>query len=164
MNAWDEADAWRAAGDAEPWWKWHDGLVRFEGQIVHDLDVVFRERWRLGGGADFRPLPARKPESPRGLRVDGAQVIKNEPSSRANAIRVALCQRIASSPESIFIQNPYVYHPAIVEALVSAKLRSPAMRITLVVPARGWNDNNYAQDAQEYYYAAFLEAGIEVFE
>ncbi len=164
VNACDEADAGRANGDPEPWWKWHDGLVRFEGQIVHDLDVVFRERWRLGGGADFRPLPAVEPVAPRGVPIESARVIKNEPSSRPNAIRTELCDRIAAATSSIFIENPYLYHPAIVDALVAAKERAPAMRVTLIVPARGWNDNNFAQDAQEYHYAAFLAAGIEVYE
>src|SRR5664280_2880438 len=67
-DAHDEATAARKAGQPEPWWKWHDGLVRFEGPIVHDLDGVFRERWRLGGGANFRSLDAEIPAAPRGLR------------------------------------------------------------------------------------------------
>ncbi|MEO8900719.1 MAG: phosphatidylserine/phosphatidylglycerophosphate/cardiolipin synthase family protein [Polyangiaceae bacterium] len=164
VNACDEAEARRAEGDPEPWWKWHDGLVRFEGRIVHDLDVVFRERWRLGGGADFEPLPAAEPRNPRGVRIDSAVVVKNEPSSRENAIRSLLCACIAEATESIFIQNPYLYHPAIIEALLAAKARAPALRVTLVVPGRGWNDNHFAQDAQEYHYPAYLTAGIEVFE
>jgi cardiolipin synthase len=164
VNACDEAEAQRAAGDPEPWWKWHDGLVRFEGQIVRDLACVFRERWRLGGGADFRPLPATEPVDPRGVRIESARIIKNEPSSRPNAIRLELCAQIAAATSSIFLENPYTYHPAIIEALLGAKARSPGMRITLVVPARGWNDNQYAQDAQEHHYPALLEAGIEVFE
>src|SRR5512140_2954271 len=38
MDARDEAAAARKAGGPEPWWKWHDGLARFEGSIVYDLD------------------------------------------------------------------------------------------------------------------------------
>jgi len=36
--------------------------------------------------------------------------------------------------------------------------------VTLIVPARGCNPNKYMQDAQQYYYVAYLQAGIEVFE
>jgi len=74
-NAHDEASIAREAGQPEPWWKWHDGLVRFEGPIVCDLDRVFRERWRLGGGANFRSLDAEIPAAPRGLRSRGPRTL-----------------------------------------------------------------------------------------
>jgi phosphatidylserine/phosphatidylglycerophosphate/cardiolipin synthase-like enzyme len=104
-DARDEAIAARQAGQPEPWWKWHDGLVRFEGSIVCDLDRVFRERWRLGGGADFQCLDAVTPARPRGMHVSSARVIKNEPSSRMNEIRATFLDRILAAERSIFIEN-----------------------------------------------------------
>ena len=160
----DEADRAREAGEPEPWWRWHDGLVRFEGTIVHELDKVFRERWRLGGGADFCCLEAVIPAAPRGVLVDAATVLKNEPSARTNAIRVAFCERIAAAERTIFIENPFFYHPAIVEALLSAKKARPALSVTLIVPARAWNQNKFTHDAQAHNYAAYLDGGIEVYE
>src|ERR1019366_4743505 len=88
----DGAARAREGGEPEPWWRWHDGLVRFEGAVAHELDKVFRERWRLGGGADFCCLEAVIPAAPRGVLVDAATVLKNEPSARTNAIRVAFCE------------------------------------------------------------------------
>lgn len=160
----DEADRAREEGRPEPWWRWHDGLVRFEGEIVPKLDEVFRERWLLGGGEDFRPLPAVTPIEPRGVRLDAWRIVKNEPSSRPNAIRAAFLERIEAAERSIFIENPYVYHPAIVAALIAARERHPDLDVTLIVPAPEWNDNAYAQDAQQYHYPALIEAGIAVHE
>jgi cardiolipin synthase len=160
----DEADAARAAGEPEPWWKWHDGFVRFEGSIVRGLDKVFRERWRLGGGADFAPLEAELAASPRGVCVRSARVLKNEPSSRPNEIREVFVERILAAEKTIFIENPFLYHPTIVETLLAAKKARPALRVTLIVPARDWNPNEFTQDAQQHHYAAYLEAGIDVFE
>lgn len=163
-SAHDEADHGRKAGEPEPWVKWHDGFVRFEGSLVPDLDLVFRERWRLGGGEDFRPLDAVVPIAPRGVRVQSARVVKNEPSSRPNEIRATFLDRIAAAERSIFIENPYVYHPAIVAALFEARKKRPQLQVTLIVPALEWSDNAYAQDAQQHHYPALLEAGIEVHE
>ena len=159
-----EADAAREAGRPEPWWKWHDGLGRFEGAIVHDLGVVFRQRWLLGGGRDFRILDVTLPEAPRGVRVDSARVIKNEPSSRTNEIRETYRARILAAERSIFIENPYLYHPAIVAALLEAKRMRPGLRVTVIVPSREWNDNKFAEDAQRHHYPALVAGGIELFE
>jgi cardiolipin synthase A/B len=163
-NARDEATAAREAGQPEPWWKWHDGLARFEGSIVCDLDGVFRERWLLGGGEDFRSLDAVIPVAPRGVRVGSVRVIKNEPSSRTNEIRETFRDRILATERSIFIENPFLYHPVIVDALLAAKRDRPLLQVTLIVPAGGWNQNKLTYDAQQHYYAAYIDAGLEVFE
>jgi cardiolipin synthase len=163
-SAHDEATAAREAGQQEPWWKWHDGLARFEGPIVYDLDRVFRERWRLGGGANFESLDAVIPATPRGMRVSSARVIKNEPSSRTNEIRETFRDRILAAESSIFIENPFLYHPAIVEALLAAKRKRPVLQVTLIVPAGPWNPNRLTYDAQQHHYSAYIDAGLEVFE
>ncbi len=163
-SAHDEASAAREAGQPEPWWKWHDGLVRFEGPIVCDLDRVFRERWRLGGGANFRSLDAVISAAPRGISVSSARVIKNEPSSRTNEIRETFRDRILAAERSIFIENPFLYHPAIVDALLLAKRERPLLQVTLIVPAGRWTPNKLTYDAQQHHYSAYIDAGLEVFE
>lgn len=159
-----EAKEIREAKGPEPWWKWHDGLVRFEGPIAYDLDRVFRERFRLGGGSDFVTIVQPPKGAPRGEPIDRAVVVKNEPSDRVNEVRETFCRCIAEAEREIFIENPYLYHPRIVEALLAAKRARPEMRVTLILPALEWNDNEFAHDAQQHHYAAYLDAGIEVFE
>ncbi len=69
----EEATERREAGLPEPWWKWHDGLVRFEGAVVREIDGYFRERWVLDGGDDYRAVPVLAPErAPRGDRARAA--------------------------------------------------------------------------------------------
>jgi cardiolipin synthase len=91
-------------------------------------------------------------------------VIKNEPSSRTNEIRKTFLDRILTAERSIFIENPFLYHPAIVEALLAAKRGRPLLHVTLIVPAGRWNQNKLTYDAQQYHYSAYLDAGLEVFE
>jgi cardiolipin synthase len=152
-------------GLPEAWWKWHDGLVRLEGPIVADVDACFRERWVLDGGDDYgRVERVDDGAPPRGVPVERAEVFKNQPDSTPNAIRRLFLECIAGARESIFLENPYLYHPAIVEALVSARRAHPSMRVDLVVPGMAWNDSEFSQDAMQYHYRALLEAGIAVHE
>lgn len=103
-------------------------------------------------------------ERTRGMRVSSARVIKNEPSSRTNEIRATFLDRILAAERSIFIENPFLYHPAIVDALLVAKRERPLLQVTLIVPAGRWNQNKYTYDAQQHHYSAHIDAGLEVFE
>ncbi len=161
-----EATEWLAQGSREPWWKWHDSLTRFEGAVVGEIASHFRDRWILDGGAPFDDAPLALPAdpSPGGRPIGGATVLINEPNDRPNAVRELYLRLIENAERSIFIENPYLYHPAIVEALVQAKKRRPELTVTLVLPARDWNDNEFAHDAQQHAYLAYLENGIDVYE
>jgi cardiolipin synthase len=160
-----EGDEWKAANLPEPWWKWHDSLTRFEGPIAVALDHHFRERWMLDGGDELAPdpvVPGREP--PRGLPIRDARVHCNEPSAEPNGVRELYLRLIREARTSIFIENPYLYHPAIPEALCAAKAATPHLEIVLVVPSGRHNDNAFGQDAQEHEYLRYLECGIEVHE
>lgn len=149
----------------EPWWKWHDSLTRFEGPIAQPIDAHFRDRWILDGGDEFPPVQPTPPaHPPRGRRIHRAEVLLNEPDDKPNAVREKYVELIRAAERSIFIENPYLYHPAIVGALVQAKRARPELLVQLVLPARAWNDNEFAHDAQQHAYAEYLDAGIEVYE
>jgi len=167
QEAHQEAEALKRADHPEPWWKWHDSLTRFEGPIAPAIDRHFRERWILDGGSPCAlesapPLPGRV--APRGQSLRAAQVLVNQPDDQPNEIRETYLRLIGEAERSIFIENPYCYHPAIVDALVAAKQRRPQLRVDLVLPARAWNDNEFAHDAQQYHYARYLGCGIGVYE
>lgn len=165
IEAKEEARRLHAADRPEAWWKWHDGFVRFEGPVALELDRVFRERWVLDGGSDYGVVETVPGTSaPRGIPIDGIELFKNQPDATPNACRRAFLESIRSARESIFIENPYLYHPDIVGALLDAKGHNASMQITLIVPALQWNDNEYAQDALQHHYASFVRAGIRVFE
>jgi cardiolipin synthase A/B len=161
-----EAAAWKEIGHPEPWWKWHDSLTRFEGPVTGALDGHFRDRWILDGGGDL-PLETAAPAASgprRGRPLQGARVLVNEPNDQPNEVRDTYLRLIREAERSIFIENPYLYHPAIADALVEAKQRRPELRVDLILPARRWNDNEFAHDAQQYHYARYIACGIGVHE
>lgn len=171
-EAWDpakesraEGDERRAAGLPEPWWKWHDSLTRFEGPIATAIDAHFRDRWILDGGPEPAPVPATPANTPRrGQPVHEARVYLNEPDDEPNEVRRLYVRLVRNAERSIFIENPYLYHPEIIEALCEAKRARPALDVVLVVPGRAWNDNKFAQDAMEHCYVDLVECGVRVFE
>lgn len=169
VDAREEGDARRARGLPEPWWKWHDSLTRFQGPVVGAIDAEFHSRWVLDGGDDFEPRPPGEPF--RCERVEGdadaldaATVYTNSPDGRANAVRELYVQLIAEAERSIFIENPYLYHPIIVDALCAAKRKRPSLSVVLILPSVTHNDNSFAQDAQQHGYARLLAASVEVYE
>jgi cardiolipin synthase A/B len=158
-----EGEERKQAGQAEPWWKWHDSLTRLEGPIVRDLECHFHDRWILDGGADY---PAETPLEPpgRGDWIVHAEPLVNEPNDKPNQVTEKYLELIEAARESIFIENPYLYHPAIAEALVAAKRARPRLRVDLIMPCYQNNDNSFAQDAQQHAYSNYLEVGIGVHE
>lgn len=147
----------------EPWWKWHDSLTRFEGPLAHELDQHFRDRFILDGGEEYEQ-PEPLPPEPRGRPIGKTEVLLNEPNNQPNHVTERYLDLIRSARESIFIENPYLYHPAIVDSLIAAKAARPGLRVDLVLPARRHNDNAFAHDAQQHAYKGFLEVGIAVHE
>ncbi len=92
------------------------------------------------------------------------EVYANQPDNEPNAVRELYVRLIREATRSIFIENPYFYHPDLVNALCEAKRNQPELDVTLVLPAGKWNDNSFAHDAQQYWYASLLEQGVNVHE
>jgi cardiolipin synthase len=158
-----EGEERKKAGQPEPWWKWHDSLTRFEGPIVRELECHFRDRWILDGGPDYLSETPLEPPG-RGDWVLHAEPLLNEPNDKPNQVTEKYLELIDSARESIFIENPYLYHRVIVEALVAAKRARPGLRVDLMLPCYKNNDNAFAQDAQQHAYSKYLEVGIGVHE
>jgi cardiolipin synthase len=166
-DARQEGEERQRAGLNEPWWKWHDSLTRFEGPIAADLDRAFHERFVLDGGRDFAlPIPVESASTgaPRGHVIRSARVLCNAPSPTPNEVREAYLELVRRAERSIFIENPYFYYEPLVDALCEAKRARPHLDVTIVVPTLEYNDNEFAEDAQQYWYARYLEHEIAVYE
>jgi cardiolipin synthase len=164
-DAREEGSERKLAGLPEPWWKWHDSLTRFEGPLARDLDAAFHDRWVLDGGEDF-PVPtvSGRTTAPRGQPLQHAEVHSNEPNDQPNGVRELYLRLIGEARSSIFIENPYLYHPEIAAALWAAKSARPSLSVVLILPAGRHNDNSFSQDAQEHEYGRYLSCGIELYE
>ncbi|MEO7110930.1 MAG: phosphatidylserine/phosphatidylglycerophosphate/cardiolipin synthase family protein, partial [Polyangiaceae bacterium] len=166
-NAKIEGDDRKQAGLNEPWWKWHDSLTRFEGPIAHALDHHFHDRFVLDGGDDYEHLSDEmldETSTGAGFELQHAECISNEPDDKPNPVRALYLRLIGEATRSIFIENPYLYHPRLVDALCEAKKMRPELDVVLMLPSPEMNDNDFGADAQQYEYARYLECGIVVYE
>jgi cardiolipin synthase len=168
VDARHEGERRKQAGLPEPWWKWHDSWTRFEGPLTHRLEAYFHDRFVLDGGKDYAlpGAPSGRPSPPRpgafSIESGRVEVYANQPDNQPNAVRELYVRLVGEAKRSIFIENPYLYHPELVSALCQAKRRRPALEVTLILPAATWNDNSFAHDAQQYEYARLLEHGVQV--
>ncbi len=138
---------------------WVDAMVRIEGPVVRDLQVLFVEDWHMDTGETLKDvLGIRPPPVPQGETV---QVIGTGPASYNEAMVQMTLATMHTATEELIVTTPYfVPDEATVAALYTCGLRG--VEVSLVVPAR--NDSPLVGAASRSYYAKLLEAGVAIYE
>jgi cardiolipin synthase len=137
---------------------WRDSFLRLEGPAVAGLQRVFAEDWdfacheALNGDAYFPELA----ENGDGI----VQVVESGPDQEVKAIREVYFAAILSARERLWIATPYfVPDEGLLDALRLARYRGVEVRLLTVLQP----DHYLAWYAGHYYYAALLEAGVEIY-
>ncbi|PLS21449.1 cardiolipin synthase [Neptunicoccus cionae] len=137
---------------------WVDIMVRFEGPIVAQNQLLFVSDWAQATGETLEDLV--EPVEPF---KDGfpAQALGFGPVERRGATPQLFSTAIACAQEQIILSTPYfVPDGTVLDALCTAALRG--VRVTLVFPKR--NDSKIVAAASKSYYLKLLEAGCEIYE
>lgn len=135
---------------------WVDIMLRVEGPVVVQNQLLFISDWMAATGEDLISFP----KAAAGVQ-DGfpAVVIGDGPTERRGATPQLFANLIASARDRITISTPYFVPDAIVmEALRAAAYRG--LDITLILPSR--NDSWVVAAASRSYYRALLEAGCKL--
>jgi cardiolipin synthase len=138
---------------------WVDAMIRFEGPVARQNQVVFASDWMTFTNEDISglllaPLPAPQ----QGFT---AAVIATGPTSRPSAMPEMFGSLIFAARRELVITTPY-YVPN--ESLQSA-LRATAYRgvdVTVIFPAN--NDSMIVAGASRSSYAELLDAGVKIYE
>ena len=111
------------------------------------------------------PSRAARRRAPREGRIAKAEVLLNEPNDQPNDVRERYVELIRGARESIFIENPYLYHPSIVDALIAAKTARP-VAARRPGAARAHLERQLASRTtrSSTMYSRYLAAGIAVHE
>jgi cardiolipin synthase len=137
---------------------WVDIMLRFEGPVVAQNQLLFLGDWMAATGKSFEV--AASPSEP----VSGgfpALVIGDGPTIRRGATPQLFATLIACARRDIRISTPYFVPDAILlEGLCAAALRG--VRVTLILPER--NDSWVVAAASRSYYRRLLEAGCTIHE
>ncbi|MEM6385876.1 MAG: cardiolipin synthase [Pseudomonadota bacterium] len=138
---------------------WVDIMLRFEGPVVSQNQLLFLSDWMQATEEDFRTFEIAAPN----VQADGfpAQVMGDGPTERRGATPQLFATLISSAQASLTLTTPYFVPDAtVVEALSAAAHRG--VNVTLVFPKV--NDSWIVAAASRSYYRKLLSAGCKILE
>ncbi len=139
---------------------WVDIMIRYQGPIVRQAEVIFASDWSVETGEDLRELIERTDPAP----VDGgfdAITTGTGPLSPKGAMTEIFASVLAAAQHSVVITTPY-FAPdtTLLAAIVGAGRRGVA--ISIVFPRR--NDSRAVGAISRGYYPELADAGVRIFE
>ena len=135
---------------------WIDIMLRFEGPIVFQNQIMFLTDWIEATGDNLFSLPAVPPVKDGGF---AAVAVGDGPTERRGATPQLFSSLIACARQEVIISTPYFVPDAtLFEALCSAAYRG--VEVTLIVPSK--NDSWVVAAASRSYYRRLLEAGCKI--
>ena len=139
---------------------WVDAVIRFEGPIAHQNQILFASDWMASVDEDLTGLLAASVPAalPNGVI---AQVIGTGPTVRFSAMVEVFASLILAARRELVVTTPYyVPNEGLQAALCSTAYRGVAT--TIIFPAR--NDSRVVAAASRSYYADLLAAGVTIYE
>ena len=139
---------------------WVDAMVRLEGPIAHQNQLLFAGDWMAGVNEDLGDL-LHAPAAASDYASMPAQVVGTGPTVRYSAMQEVFQSLLFSARREIVITTPY-YIPddSLQNALCATAYRG--VDTTIIFPAR--NDSWIVGAASRSYYADLLAAGVKIHE
>ncbi|MFN6301127.1 MAG: cardiolipin synthase [Planctomycetota bacterium] len=138
---------------------WIDAMVRFEGPIARQNQILFASDWMAHVDEDLKGLIMEPwTEHRRGFV---AQVVGTGPTIRYSAMPEVFESLMYSARDELIITTPYYVPDEPMQAALCASGRR-GVKTTLIVPKK--NDSWFVAAASHSYYAALLDAGVRIFE
>ena len=137
---------------------WVDIMLRLQGPVVSQMQLIFANDWLQASGKNFAPhAPVAAGQAP-GF---AALAIAEGPAERRRSTPQLVSTLIASARRELVISTPYFIPDAtVLEALCAAAWRGVAL--TLILPAR--NDSWVVGAASRSNYRRLLAAGVRILE
>lgn len=137
---------------------WVDIMLRFEGPVVAQNQLLFASDWMQATGEDFGVFTWDATPKPGGFP---AQVMGDGPTERAGATPQMFAAAIGCARHELTLSTPYFVPDAtVLEALCSAAYRGVAL--TLIFPEK--NDSWVVAAASRSYYKKLLSTGAVIYE
>ncbi|WP_242139258.1 cardiolipin synthase [Sphingomonas sp. TREG-RG-20F-R18-01] len=139
---------------------WVDILVRYEGPIARQAELIFASAWMAETGEDMRPVLATEVPGalPGGITAIAVGTGPLSPDATMTDIFVAV---LAAARERAVITTPYFApDPPLLNAIVAAARRG--VELTIVFPQR--NDSRIVGAISRAYYPVLARAGARIYE
>lgn len=137
---------------------WVDIMLRFEGPVVAQNQLLFASDWKRATGEDLAQPPAPVNPAKGGFP---ALVMGDGPTERRGATPQLFATAIACARDHLTLTTPYFVPDAtVLDALCAAAHRG--VTVTLIFPKK--NDSWVVAAASHSFYAKLLEAGCIIHE
>ena len=144
-------------------YEWHDLMAEVRGPILTRFESDFRRAWaHAGAGGDLAfagaALAPTKPLS-RGGRESWAPLRRLYTRPGETQIRKAVVKSLSRAQQRLWLENPYLYDPAVVKGLLTARGRGVDVRIVLP------SDNDFGAGKSSNLVTAnnLVRGGVRVF-
>lgn len=139
---------------------WVDIMLRFEGPVARQNQLLFARDWMVEAGEDLTALMKRSSPEPTSEGF-AAVAFGTGPISPRGAMTDAFINLLYCAECEVVISNPYfVPDPSLLGALICCARRG--VRTMLILPAR--NDSWVVGAIGKAHYAQLVEAGVRLFE
>lgn len=139
---------------------WVDAVMRFEGPIARQNQLLFASDWMTYAGEDLSEM-LKKPMPERYADGFPAAVVATGPTVRYSAMPEMFESLMHAARQELVITSPYyVPNESLQSALCAAAYRG--VDTTVVFPAR--NDSWIVAAASRSYYPELLAAGVKIHE
>lgn len=137
---------------------WVDILVRLQGPVVAQMQLLFASDWLEEHDAPLADFPFITTPLAQGFV---ASAIGDGPTERPRASPQMFCALIDTADRELIVTTPYfVPDPTVIEALCAAAYRG--VKVALIVPKH--NDSWIVAAASRSYYRLLLQAGAVIWE
>ena len=139
---------------------WIDILIRYQGPVARQAELIFASAWMAETYEDMRPVLAGDLPAPRpnGFAAIATGTGPLSPHSTMTDIFVAV---LAAAREKATITTPYFApDPPLLDAIVAAARRG--VDLTIVFPQR--NDSRIVGAISRAYYPVLAQAGVHIHE
>lgn len=137
---------------------WVDILLRFEGPVVGQMQMLFAKNWMTERDAVLADFPVLTTHLDNGFP---AQVVGTGPTVKRGTTAQLFNRLISEARHELIISTPYfVPDETVVSALCGAALAG--VTVTLIFPRR--NDSRFVGLTSRSHYKRLLEAGARIHE
>jgi len=138
---------------------WVDIMLRLEGSVVAQCQLLFAADWLLNSGDDVpASLQLRTEQIDNGFP---AQLFADGPTDRRGATPQLFSTLLTLARKEVVISTPYfVPNTTVLDAICAAAIRG--VDVTMIFPK--YNDSWIVAAASHSYYRQLLEHGVKIFE
>lgn len=137
---------------------WVDIMVRFEGPVAHQMQLLFLQDWMTVHTVDLDAIAGPSAPLPDGFH---AQVVGTGPATSRDVTAQLFSRLIFDARRELVISTPYFVPGEIVSQAIMGAARA-GVQVTLILPAR--NDSGFVARASRSYYPGLVEAGVKIVE